>query len=429
MTGVLSIRENHATILERITHERLGSPISVRLRLNEEWSPRITGDIVIPDTLDLSASHLPGQLWKLQGDTLTMRLETWYGPGLPVKDITEHRTEARCSYFTITPGASCEAMTRLYTHPWHPDELLQPLSAATALYGGTPSTVTATHQPVTPAKLTRDLRQPGGSYLIPDTETLLLALRIRAQTPNELDGTITLQVASEDVRLHDYRLTEVTELLSTHTSLRHLVADVLRRIIDTATDLNRIELAGGPDITIPTGQIWEPGQTAWDFLNPTIEAVGWTLYTDPAGVYHLEPRQTTTTTHTLDADRNLIDYQPTTDLTAAFYDAAVVEYVDADVNIPSARFDVYAPPGFQRVMHETRPGTRPVAGAAEQLVQRSRTRAAIATAQTLTLFELLPGHRVAISSVDRNDQGTVTAITHSLPDAESTVELRDISHL
>lgn len=425
--SVLPIRAVHAKIVERITHTPLGEPISVRIRMNEEWSPRIIGDITIPDTLDISASHLPGQLWKYQGDTLTLLLETWYGPGLPIKDITEHRTEARCSYFTITPGASCEAMTRLYTHPWHPDELLQPLSAATLLYGGTASAVTAAHTPVTPEKLTRDLRQPGGSYLIPDTETLLLALRVRAQTPHEIDGTITLQVASEDVRLHDYRLAETTELLSTHTSLRHLVADVLRRIIDTSNELARIELAGGPDITIPDGQLWQPGQTAWEFLNPTIEAVGWTLYADSAGIYHLRPRETVASPHLLDADKNLIDYTPTTDLADAFYDAAVVEYMDAEE--PDPRYDVYAPPGFQRVMYESRPGTRPVPGAAAQLVQRSRTRAATATAQTTSMFEVQPSQRVQVASVDRTDYGTVTAITHTLPDAETTLELRDVSHL
>lgn len=422
--STIPIREVRATIVERITRTPLGRPISLNVGMDEEWSPRIQGEVVIPDTLDLSAWHLGGGLWKLQGDVLTVELETRYGPGFTVADLTA-AYGGSVAAVTAAQGGSVRAITEEHTRPWHPGELLQPLAAATALWGGSTAAVTADHGGKI-AEITRRLRQPGGSYLIPDTEHLRLVLRIREQTRDELDGTITIAVASEDVRLHDYRHTASTLLQSTHTRIRPLVEDVLRRIGQDAALWHRIELAAGPDTVIASKQEWKPGQTAWEFLHPIIEQIGWTLYADESGVYRLEPRITTVAPDSLHGDRNLIDYRPATDLKNAYYEGAIVEYTDGDPLIPAQRFDVYLMPGAQRIMHDTRPGVRTMPGAAEQLVTRSRTRATIGEAEAVTMLRLRPGQRAGIRSPQRTDHGTIRAVRHRLPDAETSLSFRDI---
>lgn len=422
--SVLPIREVRATIVERITRTPLGHPISLNIGMDEEWSPRIQGEVVIPDRLDLSAWDLGGGLWKLQGDVLTLELETRFGSGLTVADLTA-AYGGTVAAVTAAHGGSVRAVTEAHTRPWHPGELLQPLSAATALWGGSVAAVTADHAGRV-AEITRRLRVPGGTHLISPTEQLRLVLRIREQTPDELDGTITIQVASEDVRLHDYRHTATSVLQSLHTSLRPLVAEVLQRIGQNAGPQHRIELAPGPDLTITAGQEWKPGQTAWEFLHPILEAAGWSLYADAAGLYRLEPRTTTVAPDTLHVELNLIDYRPRTDLRDGWYEGAIVEYTDADPEIPTQRYDVYLMPGAQRIMHETRPGVRTMPGAAEQLVTRSRTRSTIGDAEAVTMLRLRPGQRAPIRSPLRADHGTIRALTHRLPDAETTIRFRDI---
>jgi hypothetical protein len=87
---------------------------------------------------------------------------------------------------------------------------------------------------------------------------------------------------------------------------------------------------------------------------------------------------------------------------------------------------VYLMPGARRIMHDTRPGVRTMAGAAEQLVTRSRTRATIGDAEAVTMLRLRPGQRTGINSPARFDHGTIRALRHRLPDAETTLAFRDI---
>ncbi|MBL5972429.1 MAG: hypothetical protein D3X82_01265 [Candidatus Leucobacter sulfamidivorax] len=424
MSEVVPIREVRARILQRITRAGLGEPITARVSEDEEWSPRIQGEVTIPATLDLYPP-VPPNIWKLQGDYLLLELETRYGPGLSLADLTAAYAGSIAAV-TAQHGGSVEAITRAHTRPWNPGEPILPLAEATALWGGATAAVTA-DVGGSMAAITRALRVPGGSYLPAETERTVYQLRTRRTAPNTVEGTITLELASEDVRLHDYRHTAASVLQSTHTRLRPLVAEVLGIIAAGAGDWVTVELMPGPDVAIAAGPEWKPGMTAWDFLHPVLEAVGWQLYTPADGIYRLEPRTTRTAPQPLDQAVNLIEYLPVTDLKDAYYDGAIVEYTDADELIPSQRFDVYLMPGAQRILHETRPGIRTMPGAAEQLVTRSQQRGRTGTARTTLALPLGAGQRVQILPGGVQQHGTIRSLTHTIPDAETSMQFRDIT--
>ncbi len=420
MSGALPIRQATARLLERFTEAPIATPISLTLTQDESWSPRVQGELVAPRRLldELAAPGGSVALGKLQADYLVIELETRYGRGRPVSDYTAAMQVSRAALMEL-----------LYSKPapWHPGEPLLPLSEATARWGGSVAAVTAAVGGSV-AKLTAALRQPGGSYDIPPTERRIVRVRRRKTTPNDLDGTVTLTFAGEDVRLHDFRHTGTAAYVNTsHTSLRRLVSDVLGKIAANMIEVYTVQLMGGADVTIPTGQEWKPAQTAWEFLHPILEAVGWQLYTGLDGIYRLETRTDKPAPYGLDAARDLIDFENTTDRAAQFFDAAMVEYTDADEAIPSQRWDVYTYPGAQRIAHETRPGIKYNPGAAQALVERSRVRSTPGKAQTTVQLGLLPGHRPSWRTPWRTEHATISSLTHTYPDAETSYELREIT--
>lgn len=452
---MIPIRQNNVQIVDRIRKIPLGIPTTVTLTMDEEWSPRIQGEITLDDHI-LAERLRPGddqKLGSLQADIIRLEIETTHRPHigalvtafnkLPTSGGTYGGSVAIWSVYLNAYGPTLAGLTQADEQfsattgggAWNQGEVIEPLRTATALWGGVVEQVTEAFGPVVQlAKITAALRTPGGVYDPPPTDRLSVQLRIRGEHPNWGDGTTTLTVASEEVRLEDYRRTITTTHITTETSLRALVRWVLSEILKTAAIGTVLELAPGPDIAIPAGQEWTTGQTASEMLHPIIEAVGWTLYCDVDARYYLEPRTTTVAPLDLDIDRNILDIENDDEVTGDWYDGAVIEYTDADPLDPAARFDIYAP-WAQRVAHLTRPGVRPVPGAAQQFVERARSRGVTGRIESLMLTALRPAQRVtslldtyvAQGNVYRLSQsGTIRTVTHRLPDGETSLTLRDI---
>ena len=416
----LPIREPRVRIVERLTGAPIGTPVSLSVKIDESWSPRVQGELTAPTQL-LDQIAAPGgdvALGKLQGDYLVIELATRYGRGRPVSEYTKAKQISR---------AKLMELIRSKPAPWHPGEPISPLSAATALWGGKVSRVTA-DVAGSMARLTAALRQPGGAYDVPPTEHMTLRVRRRKETPNDLDGTVTISFAGEDVRLHDFRHTGTSAYVNYYTTLRALVNDVLGKVTAYSPDVWSVELGGTQDVPIATGQEWKPAQTAWEFLHPILESVGWQLYADPAGAYWLTPRETVVAPLELDAARDLIDFSIVRDRAEGYYDGAMIEYTDGDDANPAERWDIHAPLGAQRIAHETRPGKRLIPGAAQNLVERSHGRATPGTAKATVQLTLDAGQRVAARTPWGTEYATISALTHTYPDAETALDLRDINN-
>lgn len=420
MSAALPIRQATAQVVERIYGGVLGAPISLTITQDESWSPRVQGELTAPRRLldEITRPNGDAKLGELQGDTLTIQLVTRYGRQRLCRDYTP----------VMLAGGAPALLDYVRTPeaPWHPGEPILPLSAATALWGGSVAAVTADCGGSI-AAITRALRQPGGSYNIPPTEHQLVRVRRRKETPDDLEGVVTITFVGEDVRLHDTLNTTPAAYVNYYTSLRSLVLDVLGKVYGGGFELDLPVLVRGQDVTIPTGQEWKPAQAPWEFLHPILEAVGWQLYADLEGRYHLEPRATTPAPHGLDADRDLIDFQAIRDRAEGYYDAAMVEYTDGNPAIPAERWDIAAHPGARRVLHETRSGKRTTPGAAALLLQRSQARFTPGAAQSTIQLDLHPGHRIDARTPWRTEHATISALTHTYPAAETRYELRDIT--
>lgn len=433
---MIPIRQNRVRVVDRIRRLPLGEPVSLTLTMDEEWSPRIQGDIVVGDDV-LAALARPGgdlKLGQLQADVLALELSTQYRERFALAALTAKvggSVKRATTRWKGKPGA----VTGEFGRPWNPGERIEPLSSATAKWGGKTKRVTQTFAPrVGVREITRALRVPGGSYLIPPTDTMFVQLRIRKYQPNPETGTTTLTLASEEVRLHDFRRTYPAVWVNPFVYLRDLVAWMIAELAVVASFAQVLELAHGKDVRIESGQEWEPGMTAWEFLHPILEAVDWTFYADEVGRYRLEPRTPSAASVQLDPELNLIKTEYVDDRAGDFYDGAVIEYTDADPLNMAQRFDSYAP-WATRIAHETRPGIKTMPGAARAFVERAQTRGKSGSAEALTLLPLRPGQRIATYMGVREANGetfpyfhygTIRALTHNLPAGEMSISLRDI---
>ena len=162
----LPIRQVTARLVERITEATIGVPIKLTLKMDEDWSPRVQGELTAPrkllDELERPAGSIA--LGKLQADYLVLEIETQYSRSRPVSDYTAAMLQSRAALMALIGSRPA---------PWHPGEPLQPLSAATTLWGGSVAAVTSSIGGSI-AKLTAILRQPGGSYNTPPTERRLV---------------------------------------------------------------------------------------------------------------------------------------------------------------------------------------------------------------------------------------------------------------
>lgn len=414
---MIPIRAHEAHVVERFTLAEVAEPIELTLGMDESWSPRVQGTLTVAE----NAIQWPTvAIEKRQGDWITLTLETRYGPTFTLWDLTAD-FGGSIAAVSAAHGGSVEAITQAYTRPWNPRENLLPLSAATARWGGSVAAVTADVGGGVEA-ITRALRVPGGSYLIPETERMLARLKVRKITPDYDAGTITYDLASADVRLHEYRRTDTSVWMSPTTSLRALVQEMIGYL--GGAD-GPPELAPGPDVTIPAGTDWATAQTIWEALSPVLESVGYELWADLDGRYRLGPRTTTAAPVILDADANLISFEPVTDTSTSHADGGIVEYSEGATD--ADKYDVYLMPGASRILHETRPGIKPGAGAAENIVARARARGRAARARVTTQLKLRPSQSVQIRGGGSPSLATIESLSWDYRTAETTMQLRDLT--
>ena len=375
-------------------------PVSITVSLDDEWSPYIQGRIVVHAS-DAAA---------LDRARVLVRLRQAFGPDLPVAALTDW-AGGSIAEVTRLAGGAARAITAALVIPWNRFEQLRNLKLFTARWGGSVAAVTADCAG-TVATVTELMRQPGGSYDPPPAQTLDCLVRVRPAEANPATGLVEYEIEGEDIALHDYRRTAATTWESPHIRLRALVIYLLDHVGGI--------LDPSDDPLILSGATWAPGQTIWDALHPVLEAVGYRLTAGLDGRYRLDPDGAAPSGVILDADTNLVDWQTSTEPP---YDGAIIEYTGAT---PST-YGVYAPPGAQRILHETRATVKPGNAAAELLALRAAARGRSARATCTALYGLRPRTTTEVHPLGPPVSAVVSAVTWTYPDARMAVTLRNLT--
>jgi len=256
---------------------------------------------------------------------------------------------------------------------------------------------------VTPETARLDLLDPRGNprlqfttsqewtYPVRPEQTRSFDVLIRERRIDHAAGTTTLVVESDEAYLIDGALVadEVSdELLGFSGSLRSIISEVLDGIGTLAS--------GDADFSFDANLealLWEPGVTAWDFLQPLVEASGLRLFCDEQRVWRLvDPASYKVSGQVnIAATVNLTRGEDTISRYGDWYDSVVVKYSWSDIlNEPHVAYDSAGAPGTKTLV-KSYDRAYPGAGAAAAILSRTTGRGRVLALGALADFGATPG--------------------------------------
>lgn len=252
--------------------------------------------------------------------------------------------------------------------------------------------------------------------------SMTLALRERVVDYNA--KTLTLAVSSNEALLQDYAYVANSNYTIPTTDIRTAVAIVLSLIgatLQTGTATGTFDADAG---------VWEPGQTAWDFLDPLIQAGSLRLFCNEHGLWYLVNDDFTTPgTVNLSYIQTVTNASDTISRESVeWYDAVVIkyEYVDVTGNTIVA-YDSASTAGFSKVLSLTYDTAYPGAGAAARVLARAQGRGRVNDIQAVSNYAATPGMSCSITMPDVDTQiGNVSAVTWNYPADEMSVKTRGL---
>jgi len=266
-----------------------------------------------------------------------------------------------------------------------------------------------------------------GDDPVPAQQSRTLRLYLVKYEVDHAAQTTRLLLSSAETLLDDYRLMAAMPVRFPMTNVRGIVNSVLGRI-------GRALITGPADsATVLETPEWTPGQSAWDYLTPILEASGRRLYVDEMDNFRLVPRIVAPvgnvdlvlgTSQITDATESLA-------LVQDYYDACIIEYrwtneFEEDERV---RYDTaQAGPTIRRVEHVVYEDTRyPGPGAARQRVNRSLTKGRQVDVSFVQDYLADPGYSATIELAEGVETaGYITAITWKFPELEMSIATRDV---
>lgn len=329
-------------------------------------------------------------------------------PNETVLDLLDPRNDVRVSiYMTQTFGNSDQ------------------VSVLTTQFGGqTCAAVTTAWTGLFLYEISAQHYYPFNAFGLRAATTRSLNLTLRERRLDYANSEVSLTLSSDEALLQDYALVQNTNYVPNTTSVRYIIQYVLSLIGRTLTD-------GSADGTFAADAgIWEPGQNAWDYLQPLIQAAGLRLYCDENRVWYLVSDVTNIPgsiqlayTGTV-TDANETISRDSTD----WYDAVVIkyEYVDGSGNTIVA-YDSASTLGFSKVLNLTYDTAYPGAGAAARVLARAQGRGRVNDISAISDYSAAPGIEASITMPFVDTQvGNLSAVTWNYPNDEMTVKTRGL---
>lgn len=177
--------------------------------------------------------------------------------------------------------------------------------------------------------------------------------------------------------------------------------------------------------------VWQPGQSAWDFLNPLVQSIGKRLWCDEQRVWHLsDPLDGTA--GSVNLTPILTEAADTIDRAERWHDSVVIRYRWTDSGGEQhQRFDTAstaAEDEHTRTLSIDYDRAYPGAGAAASILSRVKGRGRALTPQAVSRYDVAPGMAAIIALPDTPLQtGIVSSVEWRLPEDEMRVGTRDLT--
>lgn len=353
------------------------SPTAGTVTLDEGWSPYATADLSIP----LPPPDVTAALDPRAGGRVTLALSQQFNSGMSVRDLSRGSRGTEVAEWTV-------------------DLADRPLSTWTGRYARPYNR--AGHRP---------------------SHRRTLDLTIRSRDIDYKGATVGLRLASDEALLMDARnLDTVGRIPTTNTAAG--VAALALAAIGAAAFLE------ADDVDLELGStVWEPGVSAWDYVQPLMDAAGRRLWCDGNRVWHLghpsgysgrmiavTPATVTALTETVDRD-------------GRWCDSVFVTYRWNDSNGDEhVRYDVASNAASRRTRHVEYARPWPGAGAARALLDRESRRGTQVEAAAVADPTSGPGDVLRVTLPDgRVQAGYASRVEFDLGTDTMRVRSRDLA--
>jgi hypothetical protein len=261
------------------------------------------------------------------------------------------------------------------------------------------------------------------TFGLKEPEERMFTLAVRELDINYLRSEISLTLSSDEGLLLDFARVDNTIYTSPSTSVRTITNYVLGLIGASLQP-------GAYDATIPVGSaVWEPGQTAYDYLEPLIQAGALRLFCDEQRDWYLVPDN-----YDVPGSVNLSYLETLTEASTTisresieWYDAVVIKYEYVDpAGATIIDYDSAGAPGT-KVLTLTYNSKYPGPGAAARVLQRAEGRGRVNSISAVNDYTVTPGVSCSLTMPNADTQiGNVSAVTWELPGDTMAITTRGL---
>lgn len=257
-------------------------------------------------------------------------------------------------------------------------------------------------------------------------------LMLRSSVVDEKNATVSLELDSGEARLFDDAHMAGAAFRAPGATTRDKVNYVLARsgLGPTVTTWGMI-----PDSAIGDEALWQPGQTAWEFIQQLIRPAGGILWCDDEGDFWLGYGRpslstgivgtpTTRTLHSAGVDRSVVNAVSKRSRDEGWYTAVLLTYTGGSSG-PVYDF-AYTPGVPHRVYKKTFDTIAPPPGWAAVMLAELTGRSGALELLAVSDYAPTPGDEIEFVSPRGTLTGRCTAVQWSHPTDEMSVRVRSV---
>ena len=391
--------------------------IDASITMDESWSPYVQASLKT-----VLNSNTLADLDPRNGGRIKVYVSQSYGASDKLSSLsTTYGGLTIAAVTTAWTGKTVADLSAWYFAPYNPSGSNK-LSRLSSLYGG--QTITQ----LTTAWTGLFLYQLSEMYFrsypdgINNNFERGFDLTIRSRKVNVVDGTVELELASDEALLQDYALVSSLNYSPSSLQLRQIIKQVLARI-------GAYLAPGATDATVTaSAALWAPGQDAWDYLISLVQQAKLRLYCDEQRMFHLvDDTFTQPGLAELWSVGTIKGTDDSIDLNAdEWYDAVVIKYTwvnDAGATVNT--YDTAYKPGYTKVKLFEFTTNYPGAGAAQRILNRAIARGRQLDVTTVSNYAVQPSMATDIYITGQPTEHVyIKAVSWNYPADEMTITTR-----